>query len=144
MKRAFTFALLMTAASAVTFVAASDSVRAIVTSYLEVHAALASDKLEGVKAPAAAIAVQAERMGESGAAMAKAARAVEQAKDLKGAREAFNPLSEAVIAAAKAANVTDVKVAYCPMANASWLQKEDTIRNPYYGSQMLTCGEFKK
>ncbi|MES2727542.1 MAG: DUF3347 domain-containing protein [Bacteroidota bacterium] len=33
---------------------------------------------------------------------------------------------------------------HCPMANngkgANWLSKENTIKNPYYGSQMLSCG----
>jgi len=33
---------------------------------------------------------------------------------------------------------------YCPMYNdgdgANWLSKENAIKNPYYGSQMLTCG----
>ena len=33
---------------------------------------------------------------------------------------------------------------FCPMANdgkgANWLSKESGIKNPYYGSQMLTCG----
>jgi hypothetical protein len=37
-----------------------------------------------------------------------------------------------------------VKVAYCPMVRKSWLQKDGTISNPYYGSSMQTCGEFKK
>jgi len=123
---------------------ASDSVKAIVNAYLEVHAALAADKLEGVKAPAGAIAAEAGRMGSSGDAIAKAAREVEGAKDLKAARAAFGPLSDAVIAAAKQANIGDVKVAYCPMVKGSWLQKDDTIKNPYYGAQMLTCGDFKK
>lgn len=34
---------------------------------------------------------------------------------------------------------------FCPMANdgkgANWLSKENAIKNPYYGSQMLTCGK---
>lgn len=34
---------------------------------------------------------------------------------------------------------------FCPMANngkgANWLSKEETIKNPYYGSQMLGCGK---
>ena len=130
--------------SAFHVVAASDSVKAIVNSYLEMHAALAADKVEDVKAPAAAIAAEAGRMGAGGATIAKAAKEVEQAKDLNAARTAFGPLSDAVIAAAKAANIGEVKVAYCPMSKGSWLQKDDTIKNPYYGSQMLTCGEFKK
>ena len=33
---------------------------------------------------------------------------------------------------------------HCPMYNngkgANWLSKESAIKNPYYGSQMLTCG----
>ena len=143
MSRAVAMAFVVAFAGTIN-VAASDSVKAIVNSYLEAHAALASDKVEGVKAPAAAIAAEAEKMGPSGATIAKQARALEQAKDLNAAREAFNPLSESVIAAAKAANLPDVKVAYCPMAKGSWLQKDGTIKNPYYGSQMLTCGEFKK
>ena len=130
--------------TAATTLAWSDDVKAVVNSYLEVHAALATDKLNAVKAPAGALAARADQMGESGAAIAKAARAVEQAKDIQTARDAFAPLSDAVIAAAKAAKLPDVKIAYCSMVKASWLQKESTIRNPYYGSAMSTCGEFKK
>lgn len=141
MKQVLVLTFVLTAA---TRLIASDDVKAVVNSYLEVHAALASDKLEAVKAPAARLAALAEQMGESGAAIAKNARIVEKAKDLESAREAFVPLSEAVIAAAKAAKIGDVKIAYCSMAKGSWLQKEDQIRNPYYGKQMLTCGEFKK
>jgi hypothetical protein len=33
----------------------------------------------------------------------------------------------------------------CPMYNdgkgANWLSKENAVKNPYYGSQMLTCGK---
>jgi hypothetical protein len=34
---------------------------------------------------------------------------------------------------------------FCPMANdgkgANWLSKENAVKNPYYGNQMLTCGK---
>lgn len=33
---------------------------------------------------------------------------------------------------------------YCPMAKASWLSETKDIKNPYYGSKMLTCGTIKK
>ena len=75
--------------------------------------------------------------------MAKAARTVADARDLKAARDAFGALSDAVVAAAKAEGFKDigeVKLAFCPMANRQWLQKEDNIRNPYYGSAMPDCG----
>jgi hypothetical protein len=39
-------------------------------------------------------------------------------------------------------------VQYCPMANEGeggyWLSSETEIRNPYYGDEMLNCGEVKE
>jgi len=126
---------------------ASEALKAIVGSYLEIQAQLSSDKIDGLKAPATAIAAKAAEMGASGADIAKAAKVLAGASDLKSARDAFGPLSDAVITAAKAEgwkDLGDAKLAYCPMVKQSWLQKGDVIRNPYYGSGMLTCGEFKK
>ena len=40
---------------------------------------------------------------------------------------------------------TPVYFQHCPMANdgqgADWLSKESGIKNPYFGSMMLTCGK---
>jgi hypothetical protein len=127
---------------------AAGNLEAVVASYLEIQAQLAMDRMDGIKASAAAIAASAASMGESGKDIAAAAKSVEQAQDLKAARDAFAPLSNAVIAAAKAQGwqgLDDVKLAYCPMvADGYWLQKEDAIRNPYYGKKMQTCGEIRK
>lgn len=145
MKRTVLLFAIVVALTAVA--SASDAMKAIVSSYLQIHAALAADKTDGVKAAAEEIASQAGRMGTSGAAIEKAARTMAAAADLKAARTALGPLSDAVIAAGKAEDwkdVTDVKVAYCPMVRQSWLQKGDKIKNPYYGSSMSTCGDFKK
>jgi hypothetical protein len=30
---------------------------------------------------------------------------------------------------------------FCPMAKKGWVQQTKEIRNPYYGSSMLICGE---
>jgi predicted negative regulator of RcsB-dependent stress response len=128
-------------------VQASDAMKAIVASYLEIQGRLAADKLDGLKPAAGAIGQQAARMGTEGMAIAKAAKAVADAVDLKTARESFGSLSDAVIAAGNAEgwkDVPDLRVAYCPMIRKSWLQKDDAIKNPYYGSMMLTCGEIKK
>jgi hypothetical protein len=128
-------------------VQASDAMKAIVGSYLDIQAKLAADKTDGIKPAAQAIADQASRMGAAGEAMAKAAATIGDAADLKAARAAFGDLSDAVIAAGKAEgwkDVPDVKTAYCPMVKKSWLQKEPDIRNPYYGTAMLTCGSFTK
>ena len=139
--RALLFVFVMTAA-----MSASESSKAIVGSYLQIQTALAADKTEGVKTAAEAIGKEAAKIGAQGEALAKAAQAIGAAKDLKAAREAFGPLSDAVIAAAKADEFKDlpgIKIGYCPMADKSWLQKEAEVRNPYYGSQMLTCGSLK-
>jgi len=41
-----------------------------------------------------------------------------------------------------------VYLQFCPMANggkgASWLSKDEEIRNPYFGSRMLKCGRIKE
>jgi Cu(I)/Ag(I) efflux system membrane fusion protein len=127
--------------------AASEALKAVVGSYLEIQAQLAGDKMDRVKASATALTARAAALGDAGAPIAKAAKTVANAPDLKVAREAFGPLSDAVIAAAKAEgwkDLGDVKLAYCPMAKRSWLQKDEKINNPYYGTAMATCGEFKK
>jgi Cu(I)/Ag(I) efflux system membrane fusion protein len=125
---------------------ASDAMKAILDSYLTIHAQLAADKTDGIKAAAANIATKAESLGANGAAIAKAAKAIGTAADLAAAREAFGPLSDAVIAGVRAdgQNLGDVKVAFCPMNKRSWMQKDPAIKNPYYGTMMSTCGEFKK
>ena len=127
---------------------AAEPLKAIIESYLQIHSQLISDKIDGVKAAATEIAKQAGSMGTSGAAIAKAAASIAAAADLKGTRQAFGPLSDAVIAAAASdpalSKELSLKVAFCPMVNRSWLQKEDKVRNPYYGSTMLECGEIKK
>jgi hypothetical protein len=126
---------------------ASDAMKAIIASYMDIHAHLFTDKMDGIKPASAAIAAQASRLGTGGAAMATAAKRMEAAADLNAARDAFGALSDAVIAAGKAEgwkDVPDIKVAYCPMVGKSWLQKGGSIRNPYYGSMMPTCGEFRK
>jgi uncharacterized protein DUF3347 len=127
--------------------AASEAMKAIVAAYLEIQSQLVADKVDGIKAQAHTIGAQAAVMGEPGSATATAAADVEKAPDLKAAREAFAPLSEAVVAAAKKDGWTDVsglKLAYCPMVKRSWLQSQDTLQNPYLGKTMLNCGEFRK
>ena len=36
-----------------------------------------------------------------------------------------------------------VYIFFCPMANASWVQKNGKIGNPYFGSKMLKCGTLE-
>lgn len=35
----------------------------------------------------------------------------------------------------------DVSVMYRPMKKAGWVQRGNDVANPYYGAEMLGCGE---
>lgn len=134
----------------VTVVAASPAqaeIKDLVDPYLRIHASLAADKVDGVKADAAAIVTAAGALGADGVKLREAATTLEAAADLKAARTSFGDVTDALLAYAEQTKTrlpADVKVAYCPMAGKSWLQKDEAIANPYYGSSMLTCGAFKK
>jgi len=115
--------------------------------YLRIQTALASDKLDGVKQDAAALASAATALGATGKSLLDASRQMERFRTIDDARAAFSNLTDALLAFSKATGSTtptDVKTAWCPMQKRSWLQKGEGIRNPYYGSEMLTCGEIKK
>ncbi len=65
-------------------------------------------------------------------------------KDLKTQRKMFQAISAGVIELVKAVppHEHEVNVAHCPMVKADWLQTGKAVRNPYYGSEMLGCGEI--
>ena len=127
-------------------VAAADLPAALMTPYLQVQAALAGDQFAAVAAPAKSIETAAAALGKDGEKLVATAKALGAAKDIAAARTAFGDLSTELVAYAektKSGFGADVKQAYCPMVNKPWLQKEKDIKNPYYGSSMLTCGSFK-
>lgn len=74
------------------------------------------------------------------------AKAIASAKDIAKQRTHFMHLSQKIYSLVKeSGNNTTVYRQHCPMANdnkgAYWLSKEQAVKNPYYGSQMLTCGK---
>ncbi len=111
--------------------------------YLHIQVALANDSTDGVAEAARVIAAEAVGMGEQAAAIGAAAETLAEATDLQSARDAFGPLSDAVIAYGREVGFGDLRLAYCPMVDKEWLQATSEIRNPFYGSMMLTCGEFR-
>lgn len=65
------------------------------------------------------------------------------AKNISDQRKFFSELSKTVYDLAKVSKQdSPIYYQHCPMYNggANWLSKENTVKNPYYGSQMLTCG----
>ena len=116
----------------------------VVDPYLKIQTALAGDSMDGVAASASAVAAAAAKLGAAGAPVAEAATRMAAAPDIKSARTLFMDLSETLIQAAGEALASDVRIAYCSMVKKHWLQTDKEIRNPYYGSRMLTCGRFRK
>lgn len=67
-------------------------------------------------------------------------------KDIAHQRDHFMSLSKNMYELIKVAKPSEtIYYQFCPMANdgkgANWLSKESGVKNPYYGSQMLTCGK---
>src|SRR5579872_304070 len=121
--------------------ALSDPAKAVLEHYIKIQTQLSKDSVKGVAEQAAAIsdAVKNDVAKTVPADVAKQADALAKAKDLPAAREAFKPLSASLVK-----YLDDTKAgkdvyrhAFCPMANASWLQKGKDIKNPYMGKEML-------
>jgi membrane fusion protein, copper/silver efflux system len=95
---------------------------------------------------------EAQRLwAESLDTIKKGSEKITAAPDLEALRSGFEPLSIGMAAAVGRLGV-DIKgpvfELFCPMAfnnkGAFWLQQTKEVRNPYFGAQMLTCGEVKR
>ncbi len=75
----------------------------------------------------------------------KDASKIADSRSIEAQRASFNNLSKNMIALTQKFKLADqsVFVQYCPMVKASWLSAEKNVKNPYYGSSMLTCGSVK-
>ena len=125
------------------FVCCADpGAQALLDAYLPIQRALEKGDTPAAVTAAAALATAADTAGA--AEIAALARSV-AGTDLKAVRNAFAPLSAAMITHARAhvGGTTTIAEAFCPMAPGGWLQTEGAIRNPYYGDEMLTCGSFR-
>jgi hypothetical protein len=117
----------------------------LVTAYLAIQEALVGDSATEAAASAKELAAAARRLAEEGKHskdLESIAAAADRMKgtDLDALRSAFGPVSRAVAVYAEEAEL-GLGLFYCPMKKAYWLQKDDEVRNPYYGKSMLTCGE---
>lgn len=73
-------------------------------------------------------------------------KGISETQDIKKQRTLFISLSKNIYTLIKVSKYeTPVYYQFCPMANggkgANWLSKENSIKNPYYGSQMISCGK---
>lgn len=77
------------------------------------------------------------------AELLKATEKLDKASGIEKQRAAFNDVSTTMWRLVKNSDKVNhaVYYQYCPMKKAYWLSNEKEIKNPYYGSLMLTCGK---
>jgi len=132
-------------------------------SYLALQLALSKDDLEAARKAFGEVAQNAssfqprgpelarDAWKKLGPALAQQALAGKKAADIEAARHIFESVSRWVIQAVQRfgnpASET-VRLSFCPMAAGSkgayWLQRADSIENPYFGASMFTCGEIRE
>ena len=70
---------------------------------------------------------------------------ISDTKEVSHQRDHFSSLSMNMFELMKVSKLEiPIYYQFCPMAKAgkgaNWLSKESAIKNPYFGSKMLTCG----
>lgn len=155
MKQIFLIALLFTA-STLQKSFAQDSTKTqpspLLSSYYNLKDALVSSNADMASTSASAFVKALDAAGRemvndsSRAVLLNDANAIAETKDLKVQRTKFATLSANMFVLAKTVKLSTspVYLQYCPMKKASWLSDNKAIKNPYYGSMMLTCGSVKE
>ena len=124
-------------------------VEQVFDNYLKVKDALVLSDPEKVKKASADLA-NALKNVEGCENAAKIANNIAASDVLVEQRKQFTLLNSDIIPLIKGTEITrgTVFLQYCPMANDGdggyWLASVSEIRNPYYGDEMLNCGEVKE
>ncbi len=129
--------------------ASAEGLAAVVPPYLVLAESLAADDFETSRTRAARLADAVVGLDASPFRdrLAPAARRAAEAASIQTLRAAFEPISDALIAAARGAGSPldgPLYRIHCPMAfdkgGADWLQDTETVANPYFGTAMERCG----
>ena len=121
---------------------------AVYEHYLHLKDALIKADVAEVQTAAAALQTALTDAGNSKGA--DIAGKIASTGKIDAQRAELEGLSEEVETVVKAAKIKGgiIYKQYCPMANAGkggyWLSSNSDIRNPYYGDEMLNCGETKE
>jgi Cu(I)/Ag(I) efflux system membrane fusion protein len=135
---------------------AGEQLEALYQAYTNIQQSLASDKAPPATAAQSLHFAATSLAGE--AMLSEDARKLSQQiasesehlhhMDLASARKAFKPISHAILQLATQARSDKASSVfthfYCPMVpggGGDWLQANGNLLNPYYGSEMLRCGE---
>lgn len=140
-----------------------DSVATVITHYLHLKDALTKDDSKEAAAAGNAMAEAVANVDKTNFNEQQQKAFSEVAEDVKmhgehigenegniaHQREHFDMLSNDMYDLAKAfAGSQKLYKIHCPMYNnkkgADWLSQDKTVKNPYYGKKMLTCGVVKE
>lgn len=119
----------------------------LVTPYLALGDRLAADRSDGLREAVTALEqATASRASAPGVEELRAAAGRIADGDLEAARANYREVSHALLRYLDqdAAAREGLTLVYCPMAfdntGGYWLQRGESVRNPYEGSRMLECG----
>ena len=124
-----------------------DKTNAVYEQYQNLSTALVAGNVLNAKIASNAMEAGLKEMHASADLISSTSK-ITSATNISVQRAAFANLSRDVIALVKKAGVSDggIYVGYCPMAldnkGARWLTNKKEINNPYFGEEMLTCGEI--
>lgn len=129
-----------------------DNYFAIKDALVKTDGNLASAKATELLSAINAIKMETLKMDEHvvwmkvGISLKEDAEHIADTKDAGHQRDHFATLSKSIYELIKVSKQdTPIYFQHCPMANegkgADWLSKENTIKNPYFGAMMLSCGK---
>lgn len=122
---------------------------AVYSSYNNLNSALIKSDNKAAQKEAAVLADRLKTV-DGCENTARIAQKIAASSNISKQREDYSLLSSDLIALFKNAEITSgtLYVDYCPMANdgkgAYWLASNSEINNPYFGDEMLNCGEVKE
>lgn len=123
---------------------AQQNAQSLVNGYLKVKDALiSSDSKQAATLSTAWLkTIEAEPTFREKTSLIKSVSKITGTTDIETQRAAFAEASLLLWPVIKNAHQdhTDMYYMYCPMKKTYWISAEPEIRNPYYGSAMLTCG----
>lgn len=118
---------------------------ALLSEYYSVKNALVNSDAGAASAAIAALqqTVKAESSFVQKETLSNAVEKLARAKDIEKQRKSLNEVSTVLWKIVQGSDKISKAVyyQYCPMKRAYWLSEAPAIKNPYYGSAMLTCGK---
>jgi hypothetical protein len=136
-------------ASSTSPVLKNDKLNAVYQHYVHLTTALTNADVAEAKVAANAIEAGAKELSE-GASIASSAAKITAQSDIEEQRKIYSDLSNEMIALVKKEGLQsgELYVDFCPMAlndkGANWISNKKEIINPYFGDNMLKCGEIKE